>query len=119
MANKATDEQGRRLHKIMQMLQEVFCWCCAMLVYIVAASDAVEIIIQANFQHHFFFNCKIFHSINYFLQDGCGHWVSLDSELEMRAGEVCGTKTPTGHSLLLDCRFELPFGKRERAKVSI
>lgn len=29
----------------------------------------------------------------------------------MMDGEVVGTKNPTGHSLLLDCRFELPFGK--------
>lgn len=28
----------------------------------------------------------------------------------MRDGEVVGTKNPTGHSLLVDCRFELPFG---------
>ncbi|XP_024945050.1 uncharacterized protein LOC107272002 [Cephus cinctus] len=43
--------------------------------------------------------------------DGSGQWVSLDSELEMRGGEVVGTKSPTGHTLLIDCRFELPFGK--------
>nr|XP_046489103.1 uncharacterized protein LOC124222327 [Neodiprion pinetum] len=44
-------------------------------------------------------------------QDGSGQWISLDSELEMRGGEVVGTKAPTGHMLLIDCRFELPFGK--------
>ncbi|OXU32234.1 hypothetical protein TSAR_008055, partial [Trichomalopsis sarcophagae] len=44
--------------------------------------------------------------------DGSGQWVSLDSELEMRDGEVFATKTPTGHNLLLDCRFELPFALR-------
>lgn len=31
----------------------------------------------------------------------------------MRDGEVVGTKSPTGHSLLVDCRFELPFGKKD------
>lgn len=31
----------------------------------------------------------------------------------MRDGEVVGTKMATGHSLLVDCRFELPFGKSE------
>ncbi|CAG5083446.1 Similar to unc-13: Phorbol ester/diacylglycerol-binding protein unc-13 (Caenorhabditis elegans), partial [Cotesia congregata] len=41
--------------------------------------------------------------------DDCGQWVSLDSELEMRGGEVVGTKVPTGHSLLISCRFEQPF----------
>ncbi|KAH0534469.1 hypothetical protein KQX54_004216, partial [Cotesia glomerata] len=43
--------------------------------------------------------------------DDCGQWVSLDSELEMRGGEVVGTKVPTGHSLLISCRFEQPFGR--------
>lgn len=37
--------------------------------------------------------------------------MSLEAELVMRDGEVVGTKNPTGHSLLVDCRFELPFGK--------
>lgn len=45
------------------------------------------------------------------LQEGTGQWVSLDAELVMRDGEVVATKTPTGDSLLLDCRFELPFGE--------
>lgn len=44
-------------------------------------------------------------------QEGSGQWLSLDAELLMRDGEVVGTKHPTGHSLLVDCRFELPFGK--------
>lgn len=29
----------------------------------------------------------------------------------MTDGEVIGTKVVTGQSLLLDCRFELPFGE--------
>lgn len=29
----------------------------------------------------------------------------------MRGAEIIGTKKPTGHSLLIDCRLELPFGK--------
>ncbi|OAD54570.1 Phorbol ester/diacylglycerol-binding protein unc-13 [Eufriesea mexicana] len=41
--------------------------------------------------------------------EGSGQWVSLDSELEMRGAEIVGTKKPTGHSLLIDCRLELPF----------
>jgi hypothetical protein len=32
----------------------------------------------------------------------------------MTDGEVVGTKNPTGHSLLVDCRFELPFGKKDK-----
>nr|XP_034195908.1 protein unc-13 homolog B isoform X9 [Osmia lignaria] len=46
--------------------------------------------------------------------EGSGQWVSLDSELEMRGAEIIGTKKPTGHSLLIDCRLELPFGKCEQ-----
>ena len=44
-------------------------------------------------------------------QEREGEWLSLDAELEMKNGEVVGTKTPTGHCILLDCRFETPFGK--------
>lgn len=44
-------------------------------------------------------------------QDGEGDWVSLDAELEMSDGVVTGTRCPTGHYLLIDARFELPFGK--------
>uniref|UniRef100_A0A8D8Q628 Phorbol ester/diacylglycerol-binding protein unc-13 n=1 Tax=Cacopsylla melanoneura TaxID=428564 RepID=A0A8D8Q628_9HEMI len=43
-------------------------------------------------------------------EDGPGQWLSLDGELVMMDGEVVGTKIPTGHSILMDCRFELPFG---------
>ncbi|XP_017797575.1 PREDICTED: uncharacterized protein LOC108578708, partial [Habropoda laboriosa] len=46
--------------------------------------------------------------------EGSGQWVSLDSELEMRGTEIIGTKKPTGHSLLIDCRLEVPFGKCEQ-----
>lgn len=38
-------------------------------------------------------------------------WHQLDMELILMDGEVAGTKNPTGHYILLDCRFELPFGK--------
>ncbi|GLV31616.1 hypothetical protein CBL_07377 [Carabus blaptoides fortunei] len=47
--------------------------------------------------------------VQYANEDGNGQWLSLEGELEMRDGEVVGTKSPTGHSLLVDCRFELPF----------
>ncbi|XP_078049556.1 protein unc13 homolog isoform X12 [Augochlora pura] len=46
--------------------------------------------------------------------EGSGQWVSLGLELEMRGAEIIGTKKPTGHSLLIDCRLELPFGKCEQ-----
>ena len=37
--------------------------------------------------------------------------MSLDSELIMKNGEVIGTQAPTGHTVLLDARFELPYGE--------
>lgn len=43
-------------------------------------------------------------------QEGAGKWLSLDSDLIMKNGEVIGTQTPTGHSVLIDVRFELPCG---------
>ncbi|XP_049847988.1 phorbol ester/diacylglycerol-binding protein unc-13-like [Schistocerca gregaria] len=48
-------------------------------------------------------------SVKYSNEEGTGQWLSLEAELVMRDGEVVGTKSPTGHSLLVDCRFELPF----------
>lgn len=39
-----------------------------------------------------------------------GQWYHLDMELILMNGEVAGTRNPTGHMILLDCRFELPFG---------
>jgi len=50
-------------------------------------------------------------NIVFIVQDGEGDWVSLDAELEMSDGVVTGTRCPTGHYLLIDARFELPFGK--------
>lgn len=35
----------------------------------------------------------------------------MDSEVLMKADEIYGTKNPTPHRLLLDTRFELPFGE--------
>lgn len=46
-----------------------------------------------------------------FLQEGSGEWTFLDAEVLMKADEIYGTKNPTPHRLLLDTRFELPFGK--------
>ncbi|XP_023214439.1 protein unc-13 homolog A-like [Centruroides sculpturatus] len=41
---------------------------------------------------------------------GEGEWLSLDAELVMANGEVVGTKIPTGHSILIEAHFELPYG---------
>ncbi|KAL4623199.1 hypothetical protein GN956_G19091 [Arapaima gigas] len=42
-------------------------------------------------------------------EEGPGEWISLDSEVLMKADEIYGTKSPTPHQVLLDTRFELPF----------
>ncbi|KAL3866052.1 hypothetical protein ACJMK2_043393, partial [Sinanodonta woodiana] len=42
-------------------------------------------------------------------QEGVGKWLFMDSELIMQNGEVMGTRGPTGHSVLIDARFELPY----------
>ncbi|XP_026548509.1 protein unc-13 homolog A-like, partial [Notechis scutatus] len=43
------------------------------------------------------------------LQEGPGEWSTLEAEVLMNGQEVCGTKNPTPHKILLDTRFELPF----------
>ncbi|XP_078718485.1 protein unc-13 homolog B isoform X4 [Lampetra fluviatilis] len=42
-------------------------------------------------------------------EEGPGEWQTLDAEVLMKEDEICGTKTPTPHQILLDSRFELPF----------
>lgn len=44
------------------------------------------------------------------MQEGAGDWIGLDSEVLMKADEIYGTKNRTLHKVLLDTRFELPFG---------
>lgn len=51
------------------------------------------------------------HQVQYSAGPGLGKWLQIDQELETRNGEPIGTSKPTGHSLLVDVRFELPFGK--------
>uniref|UniRef100_A0A3Q3IYY6 Unc-13 homolog A (C. elegans) n=1 Tax=Monopterus albus TaxID=43700 RepID=A0A3Q3IYY6_MONAL len=43
-------------------------------------------------------------------EEGPGQWLTLDSNVIMAENEICGTKDPTFHRLLLDTRFELPLG---------
>lgn len=45
------------------------------------------------------------------IQDGPGEWLTLDSQVIMADSEICGTKDPTFHRILLDTRFELPLGE--------
>ncbi|MEQ2277692.1 hypothetical protein XENORESO_006298, partial [Xenotaenia resolanae] len=42
--------------------------------------------------------------------EGPGEWTALDSEVLMKEDQICGTTNPTPHQVLLDTRFELPFG---------
>ncbi|XP_032069103.1 protein unc-13 homolog B-like isoform X2 [Thamnophis elegans] len=42
-------------------------------------------------------------------EEGPGEWSTLEAEVLMNGQEVCGTKNPTPHRILLDTRFELPF----------
>lgn len=45
-------------------------------------------------------------------QEGPGEWLTLDSQVIMTDNEICGTKDPTLHLVLLDTRFELPLGEK-------
>ncbi|KAJ7424137.1 hypothetical protein WISP_30098 [Willisornis vidua] len=45
-------------------------------------------------------------------EEGPGEWSTLEAEVVMKHDEICGTKNPTPHKILLDTRFELPFGFR-------
>lgn len=49
-------------------------------------------------------------TISYNLATSHEKWYQLDMEVILMNGEVAGTRNPTGHMILLDCRFELPFG---------
>uniref|UniRef100_A0A8C3L8A4 Unc-13 homolog B n=1 Tax=Chrysolophus pictus TaxID=9089 RepID=A0A8C3L8A4_CHRPC len=42
-------------------------------------------------------------------EEGPGEWSTLEAEVVMKHDEICGTKNPTPHRILLDTRFELPF----------
>ncbi|CAI9579422.1 unnamed protein product, partial [Staurois parvus] len=42
-------------------------------------------------------------------EEGPGEWSALEAEVLMKDDEICGTRNPTLHMILLDTRFELPF----------
>ncbi|KAK3874803.1 hypothetical protein Pcinc_020283, partial [Petrolisthes cinctipes] len=48
-------------------------------------------------------------NVQYSNEEGEGQWHWLDGDRLLENGEVKGTANPTGDSLLLDCRFELPW----------
>lgn len=49
-------------------------------------------------------------SVQYSNSHGNGKWLQIDQEVETRNGRTVGTSHPTGHSLLADVHFELPYG---------
>lgn len=57
--------------------------------------------------------------VNIKLQEGSGEWIFMDAEVLMKADEIYGTKNPTPHRVLLDTRFELPFGEIIRVPNAI
>ncbi|KAI1721640.1 c2 domain-containing protein [Ditylenchus destructor] len=52
-------------------------------------------------------------SVQYSMQAGSGKWLQIDQELETKNGEAIGTRNPTGHSVLVDLHFELPFDAQQ------
>uniref|UniRef100_A0A8C9Y856 Unc-13 homolog A n=1 Tax=Sander lucioperca TaxID=283035 RepID=A0A8C9Y856_SANLU len=49
-------------------------------------------------------------------EEGPGQWLTLDSQVIMTDNEICGTKEPTLHLVLLDTRFELPLETEEQER---
>ncbi|CAD5207083.1 unnamed protein product [Bursaphelenchus okinawaensis] len=49
------------------------------------------------------------YQVQYRAGPGAGAWLKIDQELETRNGQTVGTCKPTGHSVMVDVRFELPF----------
>ncbi|CAK5113291.1 unnamed protein product [Meloidogyne enterolobii] len=49
--------------------------------------------------------------VGYSNSSGCGKWLQVDHEFRTLNGDIVGTLHSTGHSVLVDCRFELPYGK--------
>uniref|UniRef100_A0A915LJF0 C2 domain-containing protein n=1 Tax=Meloidogyne javanica TaxID=6303 RepID=A0A915LJF0_MELJA len=56
--------------------------------------------------------------IGYSNSSGCGKWLQVDHEFRTLNGDIVGTLHSTGHSVLVDCRFELPFEVPEQQNVS-
>uniref|UniRef100_A0A0N5A205 C2 domain-containing protein n=1 Tax=Parastrongyloides trichosuri TaxID=131310 RepID=A0A0N5A205_PARTI len=49
---------------------------------------------------------------------GRGYYIGIDKEFEMRNGVTIGSRTPTGHTLMIDVRFELPFDAQEQEIIA-
>ncbi|KAL4710990.1 hypothetical protein ACJJTC_017955, partial [Scirpophaga incertulas] len=58
-------------------------------------------------------------TVAYNEQECGGRWIELEAQLMMRGSAVVGTTGPTGHVLLLDCRFEPPFEYKSSNKTQI
>ena len=50
-------------------------------------------------------------SLWYVQEGGPGVWWPLDAAVVMEGDRIIRTKNPTGHAVLIDCRFEIPCGK--------
>ncbi len=44
-------------------------------------------------------------------QEPGGNWFPLDAEVVMENGQIVRTQNPTGHSLLVEYKFEAPCGE--------
>lgn len=64
---------------------------------------------------HLWVSCEM----SFCTQEGPGEWLTLDSQVIMTDNEICGTKDPTLHLVLLDTRFELPLGEKINIYVKI
>lgn len=49
---------------------------------------------------------------------GTGYYIGIDKEFEMRNGVTIGSRTPTGHTLMIDVRFELPYDVQEQEIIA-
>lgn len=49
-------------------------------------------------------------TITYSQKETAGRWYAIDLKVDLVDGNVAGTHGFTGHSLLLDCRFEIAQG---------
>lgn len=58
------------------------------------------------------YDIELISEMSLYTQEGPGEWLTLDSQVIMTDNEICGTKDPTLHLVLLDTRFELPLGEK-------
>ncbi|XP_071508395.1 protein unc-13 homolog B-like isoform X2 [Diadema antillarum] len=52
-------------------------------------------------------------------EEGSGEWFSLDREVEVKNRQVNGTRMPTGHRVLIDARYEVPFASASKSRAPL